>query len=111
MATTAKPATGNGSNTTTTAPERPVGVAYVRDAEAYHLVTIAHVAAYEAERLCNQIYRAASETRFGDSPDSVSAADVLADPDTKGHMNEAIRCMNVAAGYLNTLLGDTEPPF
>ena len=59
---TTSTATSNGSTDPASAPERISGVTRVRDAQVYHLASLAHDAAFEAERLCNDIYRAASPT-------------------------------------------------
>src|SRR5262249_60849489 len=65
--TTAK-AASNGTTGPAGTPERISGVRRVRDAQVYHLASLAHDAAFEAEHLCNDIYRAASGARFGDAP-------------------------------------------
>ena len=49
------------SNGTKPAPDRTSGMARVREAQSYHLSSLAHDAAFEAERLCSQIYRTASD--------------------------------------------------
>ena len=53
-------AASNGAETTEPAPQRKTGMAHVHEAEAYHTATLAHDAAFEAERLCSDIYRAVS---------------------------------------------------
>jgi hypothetical protein len=113
MTTTAK-AASNGSKTATTAtaePERKSGMAYVRDAEAYHLASLAHDAAYEAERLCSTLYRETSDayTRtIKDDGEPEPDSWVQADQRTR-LIEEAVRCLDTAQHYLRSLV--SEPPF
>ena len=68
MTTTAKAASnGSPDPATTAAPERITGMARVKEAEAHHISSVAHDAAYEAERLAYAIYRAASDAYLRDS--------------------------------------------
>ena len=101
MTTTAK-AASNGSNAPASPPERISGVARVQEAQVYHLASVAHDAAYEAERLCNDIYRAASGTYLRDASTS-EAADTLADPAMIGKAQEAVTCLATAVLYLTDL--------
>jgi hypothetical protein len=99
--TTAK-AASNGSTDPAGTPERISGVIRVRDAQVYHLASLAHDAAFEAERLCNDIYRAASDARFGDSG-SGSAAEALDSQDVTAKAEEAVLCLVTAVLYLTDL--------
>src|SRR5512132_2752772 len=98
-------ATSNGPAGT---PERISGVTRVRDAQVYHLASLAHDAAFEAERLCNDIYRAASDVRFGDSPGSTATA-VTADPAMIGKAEDAVICLATAVLYLTDLFDGNLP--
>lgn len=104
--TTAK-AASNGSSTPAPAPERISGVTRVQEAQAYHLASVAHDAAFEAERLCNDIYRAVADARFGDSPASTTEA--LTDPATIRKAEEAVTCLATAVLYLTDLFGGSLP--
>jgi hypothetical protein len=99
--TTAK-AASNGGTRPAGPPERISGVTRVRDAQVYHLASLAHDAAYEAERLCNDIYRAASDARFGDpgSDDSPAPLDHQA---MTAKAEEAVACLVTAVLYLTDL--------
>ena len=105
--TTAK-AASNGSTDPEGTPERMSGVTRVHEAEVYHLASVAHDAAFEAERLCNDIYRAASDARFGDS-DAANAAGVLTDPAMIGKAEEAVICLATAVLYLTDLFIGSPP--
>jgi hypothetical protein len=108
MTTTTTKAAVNGSEQTPAEPERATGMALVEQAQAYHLASIAHDAAYEAERLCNDIYRAASSAylRHGDR-DAVQA---ITGPAMRDKVSEAVRCLVSAENYLRSLTAG-EPPF
>ena len=99
--TTAK-AASNGSTGPAGTPERVSGVTRVRDAQVYHLASLAHDAAFEAERLCNDIYRAASDARFGDrgSGDAPAPLDHQA---MTAQAEEAVLCLVTAVLYLTDL--------
>ena len=89
-------------------PERINGVARVQEAQAYHLISVAHDAVYEAERLCNEIYRAASDAYLRDTGAS-NAADVLTDPAMAGKAEEAVLCLATAVLYLTDLFCGSQP--
>jgi hypothetical protein len=99
--TTAK-AASNGDTGPAGTPERISGVARVRDAQVYHLASLAHDAAFEAERLCNDIYRAASDARFGD-PRSGDAREPLDHQAMTAKAEEAVLCLVTAVLYLTDL--------
>jgi hypothetical protein len=95
-------AASNGSNGPAGTPERISGVTRVREAEVYHLASLAHDAAFEAERLCNDIYRAASDARFGDAG-SGTAAEPLGGQAMTAKAEEAVICLATAVVYLTDL--------
>ncbi len=103
-------AASNGSKPTSPAPERKTGMAYVREAEAYHVATVAHSAAFEAERLCNDIYRTASDAHFG-RDDSNQAVTDLTSPEMQHKVREAFDCLDAAQEHLRHLMACDEPPF
>ena len=100
----------NGSKTAAPqARERITGWTRVVEAQAYHGVSIAHDAAFEAERLCNEIHRAASDAYLRDSRAGLSeAAAVLDDPATQDKITEVVCCMAVAIEALCALVN--QPP-
>ena len=106
---TAPAKTASNGAITAAAPERKTGMAHVHEAEAYHTATIAHDAAFEAERLCNNIYRAVSGAYLRDGGTVSEAAETAADPATERQAREAIRCMETAQRHLRNLIDD--PPF
>ena len=109
--TTSTKAAANGSQPTAPGPEpeRLTGMAQVEQAQAYHLASIARDASYEAERLCEDIYHAASDTylRHDTSHDGTPA---LTGPALRDKASEAIRCLVAAENYLRALTAG-EPPF
>jgi hypothetical protein len=108
MTSTIKAASNGSASAAAGKPERASGITRVQESEAYHAASVAHDAAFEAERLCNDIYRVASDAYLRDSGTSEAAA-VLRDQVTLDKIQEAISCLAVAGQYLRDLLG--EPPF
>jgi hypothetical protein len=106
--TTAK-AASNGSPGPAGRRERASGVTRVCEAQAYHLASVAHDAAFEAERLCNDIYRAASDARFADAADSGSTLEALADPAIIRKAEEAVICLATSVLYLTDLFHGNLP--
>lgn len=100
--TTAK-AASNGK--ASSAAERKAGMAYVQEAVAYHLASVAHDAAFEAERLCNDIYRAVSGAYLRDGRKVSEAAEAAMSDDTLLKADDASRCLNAALAYLRQLAG------
>ena len=111
MTTATTKAAANGSQLTAPdpAPERLTGMALVEQAQVYHLANIARDAAYEAERLCEDIYHAASDTYLRHDT-SHDAAPALTGPALRDKASEAIRCLVAAENYLRSLTAG-EPPF
>ena len=96
-------AAGNGS--TKAAPKRTTGIARIKEAQAYHLASLVHDAAFEGERLCNDIYRTASDAylRDGNASSISQAAAALAEPAIRDTIDEAIECLNAAVSQLISL--------
>jgi hypothetical protein len=90
------------SNGTEPAPEQIHGIARIREAQSYHLSSLAQDAAYEAERLCSQIHRTASEGYLR-VPGPAEAPDLADDPAIYGKAREALACLATAITYLNYL--------
>ena len=77
--TTTTTAASNGSTDTDTAadeatgqPEKPFGMALVREAETYHDASVLHDAVFEANQLCTTIQHAISDAyakEFGGNKD------------------------------------------
>jgi hypothetical protein len=103
-------AASNGGTTPASAPERLNGIARVKDAEAYHMASVAHDAAFEAERLCSQIYRAASDAYLRDAVGPATAAEAVESPAMQDNISEALRCLVATENYLRSL-SCGEPPF
>jgi hypothetical protein len=96
---------GNGTKPASndTKPERISGMARVREAQSYHLSSLAHDAAFEAERLCSQIYRTASDGYSYLREPTAEALNVADDPATLAKAREALACLATAITYLNYL--------
>ena len=109
MTTMTTKAAASGSQPTAAEPERATGIALVKQAQAYHLASIAHNAAFEAERLCNDIYRAASSAYLRHVGDS-DAVQAITGPAMRDKISEAVRCLVSAENYLRSLTAG-EPPF
>ncbi len=97
-------ASSNGHHITAPAPEPINGIVRVQEAEAYHLASLARDAAYEAERLCSVIQKAAS-SGYMREPGSHPAAELAADPAMAGKADEAVACLATAVMYLTDLFG------
>ena len=92
------------SNGTKPAPDRTSGMARVREAQSYHLSSLAHDAAFEAERLCSQIYRTASDGySYLREPAATGAPNVADDLAMHAKAREALACLATAITYLNYL--------
>lgn len=110
--TTTSRAASNGSTGTAPAPAadgtpgRPVGMAQVRQAQAYHTCSVMNDAAFEAYRLCDDIHRAVANAYLHDH----AAAETATSPEITASANEALDCLHTARRYLESLIG-YEPPF
>ena len=94
-ATTDKP-TDDGS------VQPPSGMARVREAEAWRTASVMHDAAFEAERLCDEIYQAITSAYMPRSCQT-SAAEVAACYDIAVKAGEARDLLQAAITYLSTL--------
>jgi hypothetical protein len=116
-------ATSNGSTDTTTAgatgqPEKPFGMAKVREAETYHDASLLHDAICEAEKLCTAVSRAVTDAYFRDMRnDEAGSTGLTATQTAESHpmqvkAREALNCLKAAEDYTRRLLlSDYEPPF
>lgn len=120
--TTATTAVSNGSITTdadsgtAAKPERPKGMAQVREAEVYHDACVMNEAMAEAERLCAVIYRAITDAYYREVRRSAgnqgrTAAEVADSPDIRGKAEEALNCLHAAEQYARRLMAGSQPPF
>ena len=102
MTTTSDKAASNGSQ-----KKRLTGMARIQEADTWRTASVAHDAASEAERLCNDIYTAVHAAYF----DTSNAAETAASDDIRAKAAEARRCLYAAVNYLTALIGDGDPPF
>ena len=103
-------AASNGA-TDTPQPERSSGMARVGESVAFHTAVIAHNASIEAERLCDDLYRTASDAYFQERGTITDAAQALTDPEAQAKIKEALDCLGFAQQYLRHLMACDEPPF
>ena len=80
----------------------PSGMARVRESEAWRTASVMHDAAFEAERLCNEIYQAITKA-YTPQSGQTSAAEVAACYDTAVKAGEARDLLQAAITYLVTL--------
>lgn len=125
--TTTTTAASNGSTDTDTAadeatgqPEKPFGMALVREAETYHDASVLHDAVFEANQLCTTIQHAISDAYFRDvrktkskSKDTgLTATQTAESPQMQAKVQELLNCLQAAEMYVERLLVSTyEPPF
>jgi hypothetical protein len=93
------------SNGTKPTPERTNGMARVRDAQIYHLASLAHDAAWEGERLCSGLYQTASAGYSYQRQSEPGALNMADDPAIAAKTREAIACLYTAITYLTDLSG------
>ena len=96
MTATTDKTTGNDS------AKPPSGMARVRESEAWRTASIMHDAAFEAERLCNEIYQAVTKA-YTPQSGQTSAAEVATCYDTAVKAGEARDLLQAAITYLSTL--------
>jgi ferric-dicitrate binding protein FerR (iron transport regulator) len=101
--------TATTDKTASNGSKRLTGMTRVREAETWRIASVMHDAAFEAERLCEQVYRAISDAYQPSQGDSTAAA-TAASPDIRARAQEARLCLYAAAGHLTALIGDGEPP-
>jgi len=120
--TTTTTAASNGSTDTTTAeatgqPDKPFGMAKVRETETYHTFSVAHDALSEAERLCAEVYRAVTDAYFKDlrknaDGTGLTAVQTAESPQMQVKIREALNCLEAAQTHVRQLLVSTyDPPF
>jgi hypothetical protein len=97
-------AASNGHDKPRPTAERARGMTHVQQAQAYHLASLAHDAAFEAESLCNQIYRTASDGYLREPASETPG--VATDPAMTVTAKEGIACLATALIYLIDLFGD-----
>ena len=86
------------------------GVERVRDTDAWRTSTIMAEAAYEANRLCEQISRAIQDAYFSRDELDPFAADVATCSDTRDKAHEARTLLQMALDHLNTLTAYSQDP-
>jgi len=86
------------------------GVERVRDTDAWRTSTIMAEAAYEANRLCDQISRAIQDAYFSRDELDPFAADVATCSDTRDKAYEARTLLQMTLDHLNTLTAYSQDP-
>jgi hypothetical protein len=121
--TTTTTAAGNGSTDTTTAeatgqPDKPFGMALVREAETYHDASVLHDAVFEANQLGTAIQHAVSDAYFRDvrktktKDTGLTATQTAESPPMQAKVQELLNCLQAAQTYVQRLLVSTYgPPF
>jgi len=116
--TTAAASNGSTDTTITGEPDKPFGMAVVREAEAYHDASVLRDAVSEIDKLCTAIHRAVSDAYFQDirkdqaEGTGLSASQTAESPPVQAKIQEAVNCLNAAGDYARRLLVNTyEPPF
>ena len=120
--TTTTTAAGNGSTDTTaeatSQPDKPFGMAVVREAETYHDASVLHDAVFEANQLCTAIQHAVSDAYFRDvrktktKDTGLTATQTAESPQMQAKARELLNCLQAAQTYVQRLLVSTyNPPF
>ena len=123
--TTTTTTTTNGSTDTDTAtaeatgqPEKPFGMAVVREAETYHDASVLHDAVFEANQMCTAIQHAISDAYFRDvrktknKDTGLTATQTAESPQMQAKARELLNCLQAAQTYVQRLLVSTyNPPF
>jgi hypothetical protein len=120
--TTATTTASNGSTETTTTdtgrPEKPFGMAVVREAETYHDASVLHDAVFEANQLCTTIQHAISDAYFRDvrktktKDTGLTATQTAESPPMQAKTQELLNCLQAAQTYVQRLLVSTyDSPF
>ena len=123
MTTTTTAASNGSTDTGTTAeatgqPEKPFGMALVREAETYHDASVLHDAVFEANQLCTTIQHAISDAYFRDvrktknKDTRLTATQTAESPPMQAKVRELLNCLQAAENYVRRLLvSDYVPPF
>jgi hypothetical protein len=93
--TAADKAASNGSKS----KQELTGIARVREADIWRIASVMHDAVYEAERLCNDIYRIVTDAYHNTS----TAVATAASQEIRAKADEAYGCLQLAASYLDDL--------
>ncbi len=117
--TAATTAASNGSTDTTTGqPEKPFGMAVVREAETYHDASVLHDAVFEASQLGTAFQHAVSDAYFRDvrktkaKDPGLTATETAESPQMQARVRELLNCLQAAETYVRRLLvSNYEPPF
>jgi hypothetical protein len=120
--TTTTTAASNDSTDTTTAevtgtPEKPFGMALVREAETYHDASVLHDAVFEANQLCTAIQHAISDAYFRDvrktknKDTGLTATQTAESPQMQAKVQELLNCLQAAQTYVQRLLVSTYEPY
>jgi hypothetical protein len=105
---TDKTAQDNGTGSS----ERRSGIDLVRDTMAWRTSSVMGSAAYEGNRLCDEISRAVQDAYFSRDDKVVFAADVALSDDVRAKADDASRLLMMAVSFLRELTRDPdEPPF
>ena len=122
MTTTTTAASNSSTDTdaaeATDTPEKPFGMALVREAETYHDASVLHDAVFEANQLCTAIQHAVSDAYFRDvrktktKDTGLTATQTAESPQMQAKAQELLNCLQAAEMYVERLLVSTyEPPF
>jgi hypothetical protein len=118
MTTTTTAASTDTTAEATGQPDKPFGMAVVREAETYHDASLLHDAVFEAERLGTAIQHAISDAYFRDvrktktKDTGLTATQTAESPQTQAKAQELLNCLQAAQTYVQRLLVSTyEPPF
>jgi hypothetical protein len=104
-------AASNGHTKTRPTPERSHGMTRARQSVAFHTSVIAQNASIEAEQLCRDIERIASDAYFEEGGTTNDAAKALSSPEVQDKIKEACDCLELAQDYLHRLVVYSDTPF
>jgi hypothetical protein len=118
MTTTTNASTGTATAEAAGQPDKPFGMARVREAETYHNASVLDDAVSEAYRLVTALQHAISDAHFGDigkareKGTGLTATQTAESPPMQARVQEALNCLQAAQDYARRLLVSTyEPPF
>jgi hypothetical protein len=122
--TTTTTTASNGSTDTDAAtaevtgqPDKPFGMAVVREAETYHDASVLHDAVFEANQLCTAIQHAVSDAYFRDvrktknKDTGLTATQTAESPPMQAKVQELLNCLQAAQTYVQRLLVSTYEPY
>ena len=121
MTTTTTTASNGSTDTTaeaTSQPEKPFGMAVIREAETYHTASVMHDAVSEADKLCAAVYYAVTGAYHRDirqdhaDGTGLTGTQTAESPPVQAKIREALNCLHTTDSYLRQLLASNyEPPF